>query len=84
MAVRRITEQETGDVLQPAEMCTKTRERVMEVLRTKHTDTLPPTAASLYTYMDRTPELVPVDINKDMVTEVSGRIFGGAKTGGTD
>ena len=33
-AVRWITERETGGVLQPAKLCTKTGERVMEVLRT--------------------------------------------------
>ena len=34
-AVRRITERETGGVFQPGEWCTKTGDRVMEVLRAK-------------------------------------------------
>ena len=35
-AVRWITERETGGVLQPGDRCTKTGDRVTEVLRTKH------------------------------------------------
>ena len=65
-------EQDTGGVLQPEELCTKTGERVMDVLRTKHPDARPPTAASLDTYPDHQPELVPVDITSDMVMEVVG------------
>ena len=56
----------------------------MEVLHTKHPDACLPTAAILDTYPDRPPELVPVDINDDTVTEMTGRISGGAGTRGTD
>ena len=71
MAVQLITERETGGVLQPAELCTNTGERVMEMLRTKHPEARPPTAASLDLYPYRPPELVPVDITNNMVTEVT-------------
>ena len=56
----------------------------MEVLHIKHPDACLPTAAILDTYPDRPPELVPVDINDDTVTEMKGRIYGGAGTGRTD
>ena len=44
-AVRWITEWEKGGVLLPEDNCTKTVELVMEVLRTKHPDACPPSAA---------------------------------------
>ena len=52
-AVMSITKQEMGGVLQNEELCTKTRERLMEVLRIKHPEVRPPTASSLDTYPDR-------------------------------
>ena len=56
----------------------------MEVLRTKHPEAWTPTAASLDSYPDRPPEISPVDITYDTVTEVAGRLLGGAGPGGTD
>ena len=84
MAVRWITERDTGGLLQPRERCTKTGYRVMEVLRTKHLEAQTPTAASLDSYPGLPPELTPVDITKDTVTAVAGRLSGGAGPGGTD
>ena len=43
-----------------------------------------PTEASLDSYPDRPPELVPVDITDDVVTAVAGRLSGGSGPGGTD
>ena len=83
-AVQWIMERETGDMLQPAERCTNNGERVMEVLRTKNPEACPPTAASMDSYPDRPTELIPVDIINNMVTEVAGRLSGGAGPGGTD
>ena len=57
---------------------------MIEVLRTKLPEALAPTAASLDSYPDLPPELVPVDIIDDTVTAVAGRISGGAGPGGTD
>ena len=71
-------------VLQPAEMCTKNGERAMEILRTKHRDVRPMTAASLDTYQDCPPEIISVDITNDKVAEVEGRLYGGAGPGGTE
>ena len=51
--VRWITDIETGGVLQPGDMCTKTGGPVMEVLRTKHPEAQTPTAASLDSYSGR-------------------------------
>ena len=56
----------------------------MEVMRTKHPEARPPTAASLDSYPDRPPELVPVDITNETVTLVAGRLSVGARPGGTD
>ena len=53
----------------------------MEVLQTKHPDVRPPIAASLDLYPDRPPELVPVDITDDTVTEVAGQLSVGAGPG---
>ena len=79
-----ITERETRGVLQPAERCTKTGNRVMEVLRTKHPEALSPTAAKLDSYLDRPTDIFPVDITNDMVTAVEEQLSGGARTGDTD
>ena len=84
LAVRWITERETGGVLQPGERCTKTGNRVSEVLRTKHPEARTPTAACLGSYTGRPPELTPVDITDDTVTAVAGRLSGSAGPGGTD
>ena len=46
-AVRCITEWEKGGVLQPEEHCTKTGDRVLEVLHVKHPNARPPSAACL-------------------------------------
>ena len=56
----------------------------MEVLRTKHPDTRPPSAESLDAYPENPPEMVPVDITDNVVMAVAGRILVGAGTGGTD
>ena len=47
----------------------------MEVLRTKHPNARPLLEASLDTYTGQPPELVPVNITEDMVTEIEGLIF---------
>ena len=71
-AVRWITERDTGGVLQPGDRCTKTGERVMKVLCTKHPEARTPTAASLDAYPGKNSELTPVYINKYTVTAVAG------------
>ena len=73
-AVSWITEREMGGVLQPGDRCTKTGDRVMEVLRSKHPEARTPTAASLDSYPDRPPDLTPVDITDDMVMAVAGQL----------
>ena len=73
-----------GGVLHLAELCTKTGDRAMEVLHTKYLDARPPSAASLEIYLDRLPDIVPVDITNDTVAEVAGRLSGGAGTRRTD
>ena len=73
-----------GGVLPPEEHCTKTGERVLEVLRTKNPDARPPSAACLNAYPGKPPEMVPVDIMDDVVSSVIGRLSGGAGPGGTD
>ena len=84
IAVRWIKERKTVGVLQPGYRCTKTGEKVMEVLCTKHQEARTPTSDSLDSYPDRPPELVPVDITDDTVMAVAGRLLGGAGPGGTD
>ena len=49
-AVRWITEQETGGVLQPGDRCKKTGDWVLEVFRAKHPEARTPTAACLTSY----------------------------------
>ena len=84
MEERWITKQETGGVLYPEEYCTKTGDVVMEVLRTKHPNTLPLSSVSLDTYTGRSLELIPVNITEEMVTEIEERLSGGAIPGGVD
>ena len=83
-AVQWINERETGGVLQPEDRCTKTGDRVMDVLRDKQPEARTPTAASLDLYHDRPPDLTLVDITNETVTAVAGRLSGGAGPGGTD
>ena len=59
-------------------------DRVMEVLRTKHPNAQPPSATIIDTYNVRPPELIPVEITDDPVTEVVGRLSGDDGSGGTD
>ena len=83
-AVRWITERETGGVLQPGGRCEKTGDRVLKVLRAKHPEARPPTAASLTPYTGGPPEITPVEITNDTVTAVARRLSGGAGPRGTD
>ena len=83
MAVRWITERETGGYYSQG-TSGKMGPPVMEVLLTKHLEARTPTAASLDSYMGRPPETTQVDITKDTVTTVAGRLSGGAGPGGTD
>ena len=57
-------------------------DQVMEVIRTKHPEAWTPTAASMDSYLGRPLELTLVDITEDTVTEVAGRLSGGAGPGG--
>ena len=77
-----ITEWETGGVPQPEEHCTETGYRVMDLMCTKHLNARLPQAASIETYKGRPPEIVPVEITEDTVTEVVGHLSGGAGPGG--
>ena len=77
-AARRITERETGGVLQLGDRYKKTGDRVLLVLRAKHPEARTPTAASLTSYTGCPPELTPVDITDDTVMAVAGRFSGGA------
>ena len=79
MAVRWITERETGGVLQPGDRCEKTGDRVLEVLRAKHLEAWTPTVACLTSYTGHPPELTLVDITDDTMMAVVGRLLGGAK-----
>ena len=56
----------------------------MEVLRTKHLEARAPTLASLDSYPDRPPQLVPVNITDDTAKAVAKRLSGRAGPGGTD
>ena len=67
-AVRWITEQEKGGVLQPEVHCTKTGDRVLEVLHAKHLDAQPPSAACLDAYPGPPPD---IDGNYRVITVIS-------------
>ena len=54
------------------------------MFRNKHPEARTPASASLDSYPGRPTELTPVDITKDTVTAVAGRLSGGDGTGGTD
>ena len=82
-AVRWITEREKRGVLLPEEHCTKTGDRVLEVLHAKHPDAWPPSAACLDAYPGKPLEMVPVDITDNVVSAVAGGLSGGARPGKT-
>ena len=82
MAMRWITERETGVMLKSEEHFTKSGDRLMEMLRTKHQDTCPLSSPILDSYTGQPLELVPVEIAEDTVTEIAGRLSGGAVPGG--
>ena len=44
------------------------------MLRIKHLETRPLSAASLDMYLDHPLEIIPVDITKDTMTKVAGRL----------
>ena len=71
-------------MLQPGGRCEKTGNRVLEVLRAKHPEARPPTAASLTPYTGCPTELTPMDITDDTVMAIAGRLSGGAGPGGPD
>ena len=83
-AVHWITKREKGGVLQPGDQCTEMGDQVMEVLSTKHPEDWTPTTESLDSYPDRSPEITPMDITKDTVMMVAGRLSGGDGPGRKD
>ena len=66
------------------EKYTKMGERVMEVLRAKNPDVLPPSTASLDNYPVNPLEMVPVNITDNVVVAVAGRLSREAGPRGTD
>ena len=68
MVVPWITERYMWGMLQPEEHCTKTGDRAMEVLRTKHPDAAPLYAATMDKYTGQPPELIPVDRTEETIT----------------
>ena len=72
-----------GGVLQIEEHCIKQKERMMDILHTRHPDTRRPSSASIESYTDRPPELVPMDITENTATEIAGSLSRGSGTGGT-
>ena len=73
-AVRWIMEREKRGVIQPEGHCTKTGDRVLEVLHAKHPDARPLSAACLDVYPGTPPEMVPLDITDNVVLAVAGRL----------
>ena len=56
----------------------------MDVMCTKHPAARPLSAAIMETYPGSPPELLPVEITDNTVTEVSGGLFGGEGPGGAE
>ena len=75
-SVRWITESEKGGVLLPEDQCTKTGEHVLEVLRKKHTDARPLSAACLDAY-PAPPERCPATADTTSSVMSTGTISGG-------
>ena len=57
---------------------------MLDVLRAKHPEARPLTAASLTPYIGYPRKLTPVDITDNTVTAVAGRLSGGSGPTGTD
>jgi hypothetical protein len=89
-AVRSLTQQDQGGVLQPDDLCSKTGKPVLAVLRSKHPkmrdpqpDMTDPDRGSFEPY-DEVPEPIPLVISGDVVEQVASRLSGGAGPGGSD
>jgi hypothetical protein len=76
-AVRWLTEREKGGVLLPGNVDEKSRERVIDILQSKHLDAQIPEAAELEDY-DNLPDFVDLDITKEVVEKVARRLSGSA------
>ena len=56
----------------------------MEVLQSKHPGTRPPFRAIIDSYLGQPLELVPINMNKNTVIEILGRLTGGTGPEGMD
>ena len=83
-AVQWITDRERGSIFQMVDTHTNTGETVLPVLRSKHPEARPETAAILYRYEGDPPEMVQLDVTAETVSDAGWWIFGGSGPGGTD
>ena len=83
-AVWWIIDRGWGRVYQPGGVCSKTWEKILNVIQGKHLEARPSTEASFSYYIGATLTLVPQNIMADTVTEVVCLLYGGAGIRGMD
>eukprot|EP00957_Ditylum_brightwellii_P198419 15120624-Ditylum_brightwellii.AAC.1 len=82
-AVRWVTGQDKGSLLQPTDICSKTGLPVEEVLLCKHPSPTQPSEEALCEY-ENILALVDIDVTKDTVENVAAKMQGTAGPGGVD
>lgn len=82
-AVRFITEREGCGALHPTNIDAKSKERVIDVLHSKHPDPRVTQQSTLTDY-ESLPAVIPVRISEETVDTIARRLSGSAGPGGTD
>ncbi|WP_288993061.1 hypothetical protein, partial [uncultured Marinobacter sp.] len=82
-AVRFLTETEVGSVMNGDDIDEKTGVSVIESLTSKHPEARTPDVCNLPTYAEL-PQLIALDITKETVEHIAGKLSGAAGPGGSD
>ena len=87
-AVRRLTAREGGGVMSPSDRCTKTGEKVLDVLQSKHPDRRVPNLDHednlAFEDYDRVPEPVPVQCDPFEIEKIARKLNGAAGVDSVD
>ena len=73
-----------GGVLRPEKTCPKTVQPVLDVLRSKHPEALPPTPQIMEAYRGKPPAMVTVYITNKTVATVAQLLLVSERPGGVD
>ena len=87
-ACRGLTNRDGGGVLKPTDVCTKTGEKVLDVLKSKHPELRDPTIlgqpGGAFEPYPSVPPAVPMVISTDVVETIASKLSGSGGPSGTD